>query len=57
MNFWHPDVNNAVWITMCLAVAIGINLSGVGKYSRDSSSLLAQFFTAGVYGETEFIFA
>lgn len=34
MNFWHPDVNNAVWITMCLVVAIGINLSGVGVYGE-----------------------
>ena len=32
INFWHPGVNNAVWVTMCLVVAIGINMSGVGKY-------------------------
>jgi amino acid transporter len=24
-NFWHPSINNAVWITMCLVVAVGIN--------------------------------
>lgn len=34
INFWHPGVNNAVWITMCLVVAVGINMSGVGVYGE-----------------------
>ncbi|KAG1896364.1 amino acid permease/ SLC12A domain-containing protein [Suillus fuscotomentosus] len=34
INFWHPGVSNAVWITMCLVVAIGINMSGVGVYGE-----------------------
>lgn len=34
INFWHPSVNNAVWITMCLVVAVGINMSGVGVYGE-----------------------
>ncbi|KIJ64041.1 hypothetical protein HYDPIDRAFT_28933 [Hydnomerulius pinastri MD-312] len=29
IDFWQPGVDNAVWITMCLIVAIGINLFGV----------------------------
>ncbi|KAJ8597147.1 hypothetical protein M405DRAFT_925042 [Rhizopogon salebrosus TDB-379] len=31
INYWNPGVSNAVWITMCLVVAVGINMSGVGK--------------------------
>ncbi|EIW75831.1 amino acid transporter [Coniophora puteana RWD-64-598 SS2] len=42
IDFWKPGVSNAVWITICLAVAIGINMCGVG---------------ACVYGESEFIFS
>ncbi|EIW75877.1 amino acid permease [Coniophora puteana RWD-64-598 SS2] len=34
IDFWHPGVNNAVWITVCLAVAIAINMSGVGVYGE-----------------------
>lgn len=33
INFWEPSakVNNAVWITICLLVALGINLMGAGQ--------------------------
>lgn len=32
INFWEPPakVNNAVWITVCLIVAVVINLLGAG---------------------------
>jgi amino acid transporter len=42
INFWHPSVNNAVWITMCLVVAVGINMSGVGKSSRPFSFFIVK---------------
>jgi amino acid transporter len=31
IDYWNPGVNNAVWITVCLVVAVGINLFGVGS--------------------------
>lgn len=33
INFWEPSskVNNAVWIVICLLVAVGINLLGAGQ--------------------------
>ncbi|KZP32378.1 amino acid permease [Athelia psychrophila] len=36
INFWEPSskVNNAVWITICLLVALGINLLGAGAYGE-----------------------
>ncbi|KAH9944440.1 amino acid permease [Epithele typhae] len=34
INFWNKSVNNAVWITMCLAVVVGINLFGAGAYGE-----------------------
>ncbi|KAF7971830.1 hypothetical protein HWV62_19839 [Athelia sp. TMB] len=36
INFWEPSakVNNAVWITICLLVALGINLMGAGAYGE-----------------------
>ncbi|KAH7920398.1 hypothetical protein BV22DRAFT_1133109 [Leucogyrophana mollusca] len=34
IDFWSPGVSNAVWITICLVVAIGINISGVGVYGE-----------------------
>ncbi|KAH7890304.1 amino acid permease [Phlebopus sp. FC_14] len=33
-EYWDLGVNNAVWITMCLVVAIGINFFGVGVYGE-----------------------
>ncbi|KAH7920395.1 hypothetical protein BV22DRAFT_1050370 [Leucogyrophana mollusca] len=60
IEFWKPGVSNAVWISMCLVVAVGINLSGVGGFIpcsvwRFVAHLLAE--VTGVYGEAEFIFA
>ncbi|KAK0232727.1 amino acid permease [Armillaria fumosa] len=40
VNYWNKDITNAAWISMCLGVAVIINLFG-----------------AGIYGESEFIFA
>lgn len=34
IDYWNPGVNNAVWITVCLVVAVGINLFGVGTYGE-----------------------
>ncbi|KIK38438.1 hypothetical protein CY34DRAFT_15052 [Suillus luteus UH-Slu-Lm8-n1] len=31
---WNPGVNNAAWITMCLVIAVGINLFSVGTYGE-----------------------
>ncbi|KAG1814685.1 uncharacterized protein BJ212DRAFT_1300479 [Suillus subaureus] len=51
IDYWNPGVNNAVWITMCLVIAVGINLFGVGllawlcigvTYVRFRQGLLAQ---------------
>ncbi|KAF8837562.1 hypothetical protein BDN67DRAFT_972766 [Paxillus ammoniavirescens] len=34
IDYWRPGVDNTIWITMCLLVAIGINLFGVGVYGE-----------------------
>ncbi|KIJ15769.1 amino acid-polyamine-Organocation superfamily protein [Paxillus involutus ATCC 200175] len=34
INFWDHTTNNAVWITMCLVVVVGINILGVGAYGE-----------------------
>ncbi|KAF8123869.1 amino acid permease [Boletus edulis] len=34
IDFWDHKVNNAVWITMCLAVVVAINIFGVGTYGE-----------------------
>lgn len=31
IDFWDRKVNNAVWITMCLVVVVGINIFGAGE--------------------------
>ena len=51
MPSWHI----AIWITVCLIVAIGINVLGVGKgfFNPTISSLT---FAIGAYGEAEFWF-
>jgi hypothetical protein len=58
INYWNPGVSNAVWITMCLVVAVGINMSGVGKCSSFLffSPVKLNLLPTGVYGEAEFIF-
>ena len=32
-SFWDTAINPAVWISVCLVVAVGINALGVGKQS------------------------
>ncbi|KAF9218914.1 hypothetical protein BS17DRAFT_790496 [Gyrodon lividus] len=34
IDFWDYKINNAVWITMCLVVVVGINIWGVGAYGE-----------------------
>ncbi|KAK0440399.1 amino acid permease [Desarmillaria tabescens] len=34
VNYWNKDTNNAAWITMCLGVAVIINLFGAGAYGE-----------------------
>ncbi|KAG7450864.1 amino acid permease [Guyanagaster necrorhizus] len=34
INYWNKDINNAAWITMCLGVAVIINLFGAGTYGE-----------------------
>jgi amino acid transporter len=34
INYWNKEVNNAVWITMCLVVVIAINALGAGAYGE-----------------------
>ncbi|KAG8799276.1 hypothetical protein FRC17_007174, partial [Serendipita sp. 399] len=34
INYWNKTVNNAVWITMCLVVAVAINALGAGAYGE-----------------------
>ncbi|CCL98194.1 uncharacterized protein FIBRA_00188 [Fibroporia radiculosa] len=62
INYWDQSTNNGVWITMCLAVVVLINMFGVALsksprtyYINDSLTKFAR--ASGVYGEAEFIFA
>ncbi|KAG2136380.1 amino acid permease [Suillus bovinus] len=34
VDYWNLGVNSAVWITVCLVIAVGINLLGVGTYGE-----------------------
>lgn len=34
MNYWNTTVNNSVWIVMCLAVTVGINMLGAQAYGE-----------------------
>ncbi|KAK0440805.1 amino acid permease [Armillaria borealis] len=34
VNYWDSDTNNAAWISMCLGVAVIINLFGAGVYGE-----------------------
>ncbi|KAG1770640.1 amino acid permease [Suillus occidentalis] len=34
IDYCNPGVNNAAWITVCLVVAVGINLFGIGTYGE-----------------------
>jgi yeast amino acid transporter len=34
IDYWDKDVNNAVWITVCLLVVFSINMCGAGVYGE-----------------------
>ncbi|KAF9231741.1 amino acid permease [Melanogaster broomeanus] len=34
IDFWDHKISNAVWITVCLVVVVGINIWGVGAYGE-----------------------
>ena len=34
VNYWHPNVSNAVWVVMCIVVVVGINMLGAGAYGE-----------------------
>lgn len=38
VNYWDRDTNNAAWISMCLGVAVIINLFGAGYVSNIAQS-------------------
>jgi amino acid transporter len=40
INFWNKNVNDAVWITVCLIIVISINMCGARVYGE------AEFFFA-----------
>ena len=55
IGYWDSTTSPAVWISVCLIVAIGINVLGVGKHLLYHSSLFSQS-AIGAYGEAEFWF-
>jgi amino acid transporter len=42
IDYWHPNVNNAVWVMMCIIVVITINMLGAGAYGE------AEFWFASI---------
>ncbi|KAL4068227.1 amino acid permease/ SLC12A domain-containing protein [Scleroderma yunnanense] len=34
VNYWHPNVNDAVWVLLCIIVVITINMLGAGAYGE-----------------------
>jgi len=34
INYWHPNVNSAVWVFLCMIVVITINMFGAGAYGE-----------------------
>ncbi|OBZ70521.1 Dicarboxylic amino acid permease [Grifola frondosa] len=42
INYWNRSINNAVWISLCLAIVISINLFGASVYGE------AEFIFASV---------
>ncbi|KIK28632.1 hypothetical protein PISMIDRAFT_590582 [Pisolithus microcarpus 441] len=34
VNYWHPNVNDAVWVAICIIVVLTINLLGAGAYGE-----------------------
>ncbi|KAN0100780.1 amino acid-polyamine-Organocation superfamily protein [Tylopilus felleus] len=42
IDYWHPHVSNAVWVFMCIVVAVTINMLGAGAYGE------AEFWFASI---------
>jgi len=42
IDYWHPHVNNAVWVVVCLVVVVTINMLGAGAYGE------AEFYFASI---------
>ncbi|KAI6044997.1 amino acid permease [Pisolithus marmoratus] len=34
VNYWHPNVNDAVWVAICIVVVLTINMLGAGAYGE-----------------------
>lgn len=34
IDYWHPGVNNAVWVVICIIVIFTINMLGAGAYGE-----------------------
>ncbi|KAG2077105.1 amino acid permease [Suillus decipiens] len=34
VDYWHPSVNNSVWVVMCFVVVVTINMLGAGAYGE-----------------------
>ena len=34
IGYWHPNVNNGVWVMMCVVVVVTINMLGAGAYGE-----------------------
>jgi yeast amino acid transporter len=49
IDYWNKEINNAVWITMCLVIVIFINALGAGAYGE------AEFIFASIKVCTTFI--
>lgn len=45
INLWNQTVSNGVWIAICLAVVVFINVLGAGAYGE------AEFWFASIKGE------
>lgn len=34
IDYWHPNVNNALWVAVCIVVVVAINMLGAGAYGE-----------------------
>lgn len=34
IDYWHPNVNNALWVAICIFVVLTINMLGAGAYGE-----------------------
>ncbi|KAJ5295724.1 amino acid permease [Penicillium antarcticum] len=52
INYWHPDVNNAVWITIMLLLVVSLNLLPVKFYGESEFwfALLKVLLIVGLIG-------